>query len=358
MSDILSIKKNHIFTGRAATGIYLLTKSLKLERVVAPSNLCYAALFPITFAGGTVLLSDTDEKDGNISYELFLKCIEKNQNADAVIVPHMYGNPCRDIFRIKKYCSENELILIEDCASSMGASLTDEEGNVCPTGSVGDYVLYSTGYAKTLDLGRGGILASDLSLDEMEEMTHDLPVYSERIDRDETFFSRLYRLLRNDPEVTYGDDLYKVLREKTGSMFLYRADEKYEEELMSGLESLSQEIKIRWDKLNLYNSLIEYGKQIVPYDYYEGAVPWRFNVFVEESHRKELIRKLLEKSVPVSDWYPDVSVMFGIREKHIGTETFEKRILNFPLTLDDDRIQELARILNSEVKTVYGNSNH
>ncbi|MCR4938281.1 MAG: DegT/DnrJ/EryC1/StrS family aminotransferase [Lachnospiraceae bacterium] len=355
MNDILSIKKEYLLTGRGSAGIYLIVKTCGLKKVIAPSNLCYAALYPVLFAGAGLALADTDPITGNMNYGHFLSCREKEKDADAVIVPHMYGNPCKDIFKIKKYCDKNGLILIEDCASAMGAEMTGEEGENVPAGSVGDYVIYSTGYAKTLDLGRGGVVTSDSSLEDMRILNDTLPAFSARIEKDETFFSRLYRMLRNDPEVSFGDEIYSVLREKTKNMFLYGPDKEYEKELRERLGDLEDEIASRRRILKLYEENICYGDYIRPYKYCEGAVPWRFNIFAAPSHRRELIGRLLKKNVPVSDWYPDVSVMFGINEKHEGSSVFEEQILNFPLIRDKGRIKEIAEIINKEAMEIYGN---
>ncbi|MCR4938426.1 MAG: DegT/DnrJ/EryC1/StrS family aminotransferase, partial [Lachnospiraceae bacterium] len=267
MKDILSVKKEYLLTGRGSAGIYLIVKSLGLKKVIAPSNLCYAALYPVLFAGGEIRLTDTECTSGNMNYEHFASCLEKEKDADAVIVPHMYGNPCRDIFKIKKYCNEKGLILIEDCASAMGAETQDEEGKYVPVGSAGDYVIYSTGYAKTLDLGRGGIIASDRSLEDMRVLDDTLPAFSERIEKDETFFSRLYRMLRNDPEVSFGKEIYRVLRENTMNMFLYGPDKAYENELKERLGDLEDEIASRRRILKLYEENICYGDYIRPYKY-------------------------------------------------------------------------------------------
>ena len=67
-----------------------------------------------------------------------------------------------------------------------------------------------------------------------------------------------------------------------------------------------------------------------------------------------LIGRLLNVGVPVSDWYPDVSEMFDMNEKHEGTERFENRILNFPLYPEDGRIKEIAGIINREAEEIYG----
>ena len=140
-------EKNMLITSRASSAIYLVLDSLKDKgNVIVPANLCYAGIYPILYAGMTPVFCDVEQHSGNTNLDFFKKAV--TSKTVAAIIPHMYGNPVKELPEIAEFCKENGILLIEDCASAMGAKAD------YPLGKVGDYTVYSTGYSKTLDLGK------------------------------------------------------------------------------------------------------------------------------------------------------------------------------------------------------------
>lgn len=83
--------------------------------------------------------------------------------------------------------------MIEDCASLM----TNINSENIP-GITGDYIIYSTGYSKTIDLGFDGLLfSSRRSLLGMEKELNSLPLINDIFDKETALFSKIYRLLRD-----------------------------------------------------------------------------------------------------------------------------------------------------------------
>lgn len=62
--------------------------------------------------------------------------------------------------------------------------------------------------------------------------------------------------------------------------------------------------------------------------------------------KRMLIDKLLERKVPVSDWYPVVTPIFGAENPYGNAYRMEKKIINFPLLIDDKEIQRICNIIN------------
>ena len=48
-------------------------------------------------------------------------------NTKAIIVVHLFGKPISEIGEIVKYCLENKIKLIEDCAQAHGAKIHDKK---------------------------------------------------------------------------------------------------------------------------------------------------------------------------------------------------------------------------------------
>ena len=75
--DITKLRKNSLFVGRAATAIYLILKTLMEEKeVILPSNICYAAVYPIIYSNNVPVFVDVDKRTGNA---LFKKMIKQEQ---------------------------------------------------------------------------------------------------------------------------------------------------------------------------------------------------------------------------------------------------------------------------------------
>ena len=102
-----------IVVGRAASAIYLVLSELskKDKFVIVPANICYAAIFPILSAGLKPLFCDIDKYSGNVTVESIRNVINE-ENIVAAIIPHMYGNPVKDIIEIKVAFRDIE---IENC---------------------------------------------------------------------------------------------------------------------------------------------------------------------------------------------------------------------------------------------------
>ena len=338
--------QNCIATGRGATAIFLALNSSDAQpesEVIVPANLCYAAVFPVLYAGMKPYFCDVDRSTGNVTAETFIEAF--TENTVAAIIPHMYGNPVKDLPRIKEYCKLRQIILIEDCASAMGA-----EAPGYLLGTVGDYTVYSTGYSKTLDLGYGGLLCSEEnSLSGIKETLSKLPYQTEKSEHELSLFSKIYRILRNNGNnAELEKAIYRTLPDCLKETFLCRLNEEKEQNLFYRLKELPQIIETRRIALKSYqDALKDYHTLFYPFG--EGAVPWRFNPLVEPESRKRIIEACLSKGLPVSDWYPCVTKMFADEEDFPNAKWHEEHILNFPLLVEESIknriIQTLSEIL-------------
>jgi aminotransferase EvaB len=94
-----------------------------------------------------------------------VKALEKSNlkgsvTVRVIVVTYLYGQ-CKNMIAVKKFAEENNLMLIEDCAQSIGAKVS----GIC-AGSVGDISTFS--FYPTKNLGAigdaGAVLTSNLSL--------------------------------------------------------------------------------------------------------------------------------------------------------------------------------------------------
>lgn len=219
MDDILSLKAENLVVSRAATAIYLILKTngIQAKKIIVPANLCYAVIYPIIYSGNEPLFCDIEPESGSLNDRLIADLISQYEDIGALIIPHMYGKCIRKIVmkKISETCRKNNILVIEDCASAMGASDGDYVA-----GSIGDYAVFSFGYSKTVDLGRGGLLISDKSLKDIAIEYAKLPLEAEVDQQNEAFFSRLYRLIRNDRKQTLSPAIWSGIRDQLYSDLL------------------------------------------------------------------------------------------------------------------------------------------
>lgn len=290
-----------------------------------PVNVCYAAVYPILYNKGIVDFCDVEPSTGNVNC-LQVKSALEQEKFDAVLVPHMYGNPVKELPQIAQLCKERGVLLIEDCACAMGAYAP------YPLGEIGDYAVYSTGPAKLLDLDYGGLLYS--SADTLEWVDREaalLPLYSKRTAEQETLFSKVYRVLREyGTQNSLTEGLYRAMCLDGKDMFLFRLGHEQVQEVEKALlqiQCLANQRRQMWNRLKYMFPL-----KWEVYDYPEGSVPWRFSVLCPPENKCQAVEACLKKGLAVSDWYPQTAPMFGEwRGRWPGATWMEQRILNFPL---------------------------
>lgn len=123
----------------------------KGDEIIVPSHTWCATAISFAREGAKIVWADIDMETFNIS----LDSIKKNytKNTKAIVAVHLYGLPA-DIIEIKKFAKEKKLILIEDCAQSLGASINDKK-----VGTFGDISVFSFHSNKIITtLGEGGML--------------------------------------------------------------------------------------------------------------------------------------------------------------------------------------------------------
>lgn len=329
------LSRNHfLFTGRASSAIYLVLCARRIvsAKVLVPASICYAPVYAILYSGNTPLFVDTGE-DGNLTLDVVAQACQSHSDTAAIIIPHMYGNPCREFDAICQYCQQRSIVVIHDCAAAMGIR----------TKSPGDYTVYSFGYAKTIDVGFGGLLVSDSNLDGLAELNESLPEANDRVASDGALFSDLYRVLRSRLLHPFVQTMAASFPEHFRNLFLHRLAPQQDVVLRKRLADLTEVIAARHTKLQSYSAQLKFSRHMREYVFHDGAVPWRFNILVSPEHKRDLIQHLLERRVPVSAWYPVIATLFAVYDTFPMCSAIEQSIMNFPLDAKIDE-SEIARI--------------
>lgn len=105
----------------------------------------------ICYAGATPVFIDIDPQTFNLDPALLEAAI--TPRTKAVIPVHLFGQPA-DMSAIQTVCTKHDLLLIEDCAQSFGASINGKQ-----TGSIGQMGCFSFFPSKNLGCyGDGGMI--------------------------------------------------------------------------------------------------------------------------------------------------------------------------------------------------------
>ena len=105
------------------------------------------------------VFADIDKKTFNIDPEKIESAVTKKTKA--VLVVHLYGNPC-EMEKIIDICNRHNLVLIEDCCQAHGAEYYNKK-----VGTFGEISCFSFYATKNMTTGEGGaILTSDKWLEQ------------------------------------------------------------------------------------------------------------------------------------------------------------------------------------------------
>jgi len=125
------------------------------DLVLASSFTFIGSINAILYVGAKPVFIDSDES-WNLSPVLLKKAIGSlDIKPKALILTHLYGALAK-IDEIVAICKENDIILIEDAAESLGATFNNKH-----SGTFGDMGVYSFNGNKILTTSGGGMLVSE-----------------------------------------------------------------------------------------------------------------------------------------------------------------------------------------------------
>lgn len=294
--------------GNGTTAIFLAleTQEFREKKIAIPNNVCMNVVLPIYFSNNIPVFLDIEIETLGISLDKI-----KNNDIDAVIAVHAYGNIC-NIREIEEYCQKSNIFLIEDAALAQGIKYDNRI-----IGSFGDVSIMSFGSGKVIDIGHGGAILTDdqniynkvcLCIANLKEIQFEDMNEIEKISNE---YKRLYNLDFGKTINKYCNEFQALCLSKKVN-FLHKFDEKYLKILKTKLDKIDSLISIRQNNYNFFY------KKFLGYNYIKvieaknGSAHWRFNIFINK-YRNELFKYLLDKGYNVSSWYQSVDLLFEDR---------------------------------------------
>lgn len=138
----------------ATSGLELILSSLDLDpgdEVLLPAVTHYRLPQMITALGLKPIYADVREPGCDIDPDAAGRAL--GPRTRVLVATHLFGNPC-DLGALSKLAAEKDLILIEDCAQSLGATWDGQK-----VGSWGDAAIFSFAPGKVLTCLTGGAVS-------------------------------------------------------------------------------------------------------------------------------------------------------------------------------------------------------
>jgi len=152
-------------SGRSALLSVLRNLGLKEgDEILLQAFTCNAVVNPILWADLAPVFVDCDDRSFNIDIDDLKKKI--TPKSKVVIVQHTFGLPA-DIYEILEICQKNNLILIEDCAHSLGAEYSPSHQNLGSggkekkVGTFGKIAFFSFSRDKVISSVYGGMVITN-----------------------------------------------------------------------------------------------------------------------------------------------------------------------------------------------------
>jgi perosamine synthetase len=151
----LGVKKAHACaSGTAAVHIALAALDPNPgDEVITTSITDMGALTPILYQGAIPVFAEVDPLTLNVTAKTIEACL--SQRTKAIIVTHLFGNPC-EMREIMNLANSRNIPVIEDCAQSFLAS--DGGKYVGTFGAIG---CFSMQQGKHMTTGEGGLVVSN-----------------------------------------------------------------------------------------------------------------------------------------------------------------------------------------------------
>jgi perosamine synthetase len=145
-----------IATNSGATALEVLIRATEIEgkKFLVPTQTFVASVSAIVRSNNIPVITDIDP----VTQCLNLDIIKNNVDKDTagIMWVHMGGMIAPDYFEIKKYCEENNLILLEDASHAVGASIDGVKA-----GNLGLGAAFSLFATKIITSGEGGMITTN-----------------------------------------------------------------------------------------------------------------------------------------------------------------------------------------------------
>lgn len=290
------------------------------DEVVVPDYTMVATANAVVLTGAEIVFSDIDPESMCLNLSNIKKVL--TPRTKAIILVSINGRYPKDLKDILSFCKENNIVVVEDSAQSLGSFKDGKH-----VGTFGDIGSFSFAMPKIITTGQGGALVTD-----NEEIIKKI------------------RLLRDFGREKPGEDHYLNM----GWNFKFT-----DIQAVIGLEQMkkmSWRVSRKKEMYALYQNELEAisGVHLIPTDL-ENTSPMFIDILVPSELRESLIFYLREKGIGTRKCYPALHAepVYKREGSYPVSEDIAKRGLWLPSSLklkDEDIIMICAEIKNFFMK--------
>ncbi len=316
MIDLPSKKYNVVQAPRASAILYhLLVSQPQKQTWLLPANIC--PIVPITFLKAGVPFELVDISATNLHIDLEqAEALAKSRKVGGLLYTHTYGDASTpdDFFRSLKSINP-ELIIVDDrclCVPEFEVS------------SAADVVLYSTGYAKIVELGFGGYAFID---DRVQYQTSHLPFDSAHHDELEYEYKQV---LSRREYFVYRDSDWLETDLQLPPWHDYRL------QIESGIKSsMSQRALLN----KIYVELLPIEMQL-PQPYQS----WRFNIRLK--NKDKTLKAIFDEGLFASSHYASLAGIMS-SGRALNAEKLESEVVNLfnDHHFDESRAEKVCKLI-------------
>jgi len=321
--------------GRAATALY---RAFQLARslhgnssnveVVIPSISCATPANAALLAGVKPRFADVDPETGMPTLESIQE--RWTDNTAAVVFIHLFGQTA-DLTSLAEWCRSKQILLIEDLAQALGASLPDGT----PAGSVGDLSVFSFNPTKILECGGGALsIRSPHFLDTIAQLAESDPLPLETDESRSATLALSYRNLHHSLVALLrsraADDISSAfLKLQPAFRSLYLRRMKDPAALLSAWARLPDILEHRLQNAEQYDGVLTNTDWKRLNKWRQSGVCWRYSLLVDFPDQlvgfSEAVRR---DGFHVSNLYWPVNDFFLPSDDCPNAEDFARRIVN------------------------------
>lgn len=373
-SDLFGSEYRSFAIRSGRESLYLILQTLGItngDEVILQSFTCSAAVNPILWVGAKPVYVDIDD-----SFNLDINDLEKKltKKTKAVIVQHTFGIPAQ-MEKIRKIVDIHNLILIEDCAVSLGATVKNKK-----IGTFGDISFFSFGRDKIISSVWGGMILTKnkkyikklekqmaqfnmpLNFWIFQQLMHPvsfsiiLPLYNfgyKKITLGKLLLFCLQKLKLLSKPIT---DEEKKAKKHPGMV----------KKMPGAIADLALNQLSKLDVFNTkrksiayqYYKIFQNNKDIQLPEWNEGSVWLRYPILVSDANR--LLNFAKNRGVLLGDWYKDpiypiddfkyVRYQFGVTPK---VEMLKNKVVNLPTypLLNKTDIDKVVLLIKEWIKS-------
>lgn len=338
--------------GRAATALY---RAYQIARKLSDNNPHAEVILPsISCAtpANTALLAEVTPRFADIDVTTGMPTLESIQqrwtpHTCAVVFIHLFGQTA-DLSTLSKWCRAKNIVLIEDLAQALGASLPDGS----PAGSVGDMSVYSFNPTKILECG-GGALAvrSRKTAELLRELSEADPLPAEIDGERAKVLALSYRNLHHSLVAllrTRAVDEISTpfLSVQPAFRSLYLRPMKTPAALFKAWGNLSKILDHRARNANEYDSVLSEGNWQTLTQWRKSGVCWRYSLLVNFPDQLVTFSEAVRRDgFHVSNLYWPVNDFFRPTDRCPEADRFARRIINLWVdpTVDPEWVANCAK---------------